>query len=166
MSCTGWFKRPWVHIRHKSRDWMTLITIIHCSRENFWPWNWGSTCKSDGSKSKNLKLCHYTSRRRLRAGEVKLLLFLDIGTRWGWVVSVTPRPRFSPGERTPGTHCTGDWVGPRAGLDTESRGKILSPLSRIEPRSIGRPVRSQTLYWLSYPAQCNKSTYGFRYETC
>jgi hypothetical protein len=23
------------------------------------------------------------------------------------VVSVTPRPRFSPGERTPGTHCTG-----------------------------------------------------------
>jgi hypothetical protein len=30
-----------------------------------------------------------------------------------------------PGERTPGTHCTGDWVGPRAGLDTEVRGKIL-----------------------------------------
>jgi hypothetical protein len=33
-----------------------------------------------------------------------------------------------PGERTPGTHCTGGWVGPRAGLDTEARGKI-------EPRS-------------------------------
>jgi hypothetical protein len=30
-----------------------------------------------------------------------------------------------PGERTPGTHFTGDWVGPRAGLDTEVRGKIL-----------------------------------------
>jgi hypothetical protein len=29
------------------------------------------------------------------------------------------------GERTPGTHCTGGWVGPRAGLDTEDRGKIL-----------------------------------------
>jgi hypothetical protein len=29
------------------------------------------------------------------------------------------------GERTPGTHCTGGWVGPRAGLDTEARGKIL-----------------------------------------
>jgi hypothetical protein len=26
------------------------------------------------------------------------------------------------------------------------------PLPRIEPRSPGRPVRSQTLYWLSYPA--------------
>jgi hypothetical protein len=43
----------------------------------------------------------------------------------GWEVSVTPRPRFIPGERTPGTHCTGGWVGPRAGLDTEVRGKIL-----------------------------------------
>jgi hypothetical protein len=62
------------------------------------------------------------------------------------VVSVTPRPRFIPGERTPSTHCTGGWVGPRAGLDTEARGKILSPLPGTEPRSHGRPVRSQTLY--------------------
>jgi hypothetical protein len=29
--------------------------------------------------------------------------------------------------RAPGTHCTGGWVGPRAGLDTEARGKILCP---------------------------------------
>jgi hypothetical protein len=48
-------------------------------------------------------------------------------------------------EMTLGTHCTGDWVGPRAGLDTEVRGKILLPLSGIESRSPGRPVRSQTL---------------------
>jgi hypothetical protein len=65
----------------------------------------------------------------------------------GWVVSVTPRPRFSPGERTPGTHCTGDWVGPREVPDTEARGKILSPLPGTEPRSPGRPARSQILYW-------------------
>jgi hypothetical protein len=52
-------------------------------------------------------------------------------SRWGWVVSVTPRPRFSSGERTTSTHCTGGWVGPRAGLDTEVRGKILSPLPEI-----------------------------------
>jgi hypothetical protein len=50
-----------------------------------------------------------------------------------------------PGERTPGTHWTGRWVGPRAGLDIEVRGKILLPLQVIEPRSPGRPVRSQTL---------------------
>jgi hypothetical protein len=41
------------------------------------------------------------------------------------VVSITPRPRFTPGERAPGTHCTGGWVGPRAGLHAEVRGKIL-----------------------------------------
>jgi hypothetical protein len=51
-----------------------------------------------------------------------------------------------PGERTPGTHWTGGWVDPRAGLDTEARGKILFPLPGIEPRSPGRPADSQTLY--------------------
>jgi hypothetical protein len=42
------------------------------------------------------------------------------------VVTVTPQPRFTPRERTPspGTHCTEDWVGCRASLDTEVRGKI------------------------------------------
>jgi hypothetical protein len=40
------------------------------------------------------------------------------GQRHAW-------PRFTPGERTPGTHCTGGWVGPRAGLDTEATGRIL-----------------------------------------
>jgi hypothetical protein len=56
------------------------------------------------------------------------------------------RPRFSPRERTPGTHFTGGWVGPRAGLDTEVREKIISPLPGIELRSPGRLVRRQTLY--------------------
>jgi hypothetical protein len=32
-----------------------------------------------------------------------------------------------PGERTPGTHCTGGWVDLIAGMDTEVRGKILYP---------------------------------------
>jgi hypothetical protein len=32
-----------------------------------------------------------------------------------------------PGERIPGTHCTGGWVDFRAGPDTEVRGKILCP---------------------------------------
>jgi hypothetical protein len=34
---------------------------------------------------------------------------------------------FTSGERTPGSHFTGSWVGPRADLDTEVRGKILCP---------------------------------------
>jgi hypothetical protein len=47
-----------------------------------------------------------------------------------------------PGERTPGTHCTGGWMGPRAGLDTEARRKILLPLPGIEPPSPGQQVRN------------------------
>jgi hypothetical protein len=72
------------------------------------------------------------------------LLILDLDTRWGWEVSVTSRPYFRPGKRTLGTHCTGGWVGPRAGLDTKTRGKILSPMQRIDPQSSGRPAHSQT----------------------
>jgi hypothetical protein len=48
-----------------------------------------------------------------------------------------------PLERTPGTHCTGDWVGPRAGLDAEARKKILYLCRGL---NLGCPVRSQTLY--------------------
>jgi hypothetical protein len=44
----------------------------------------------------------------------------------GWVVSATPRPRFIPGERFPGTHCTGGWVDLRAGLNTEVRRKSFA----------------------------------------
>jgi hypothetical protein len=93
-----------------------------------------------------IKLSHYMPRRRLSS--------YSFSTRWGWVVSVTPRPRFSPGERTPGTHRTGGWVGPTAGLNTEATGKILSPLPGIEPWSPGGPARNQTLYWLSYSPYC------------
>jgi hypothetical protein len=65
------------------------------------------------------------------------------------VVSITPCPHFTPGERTPGTHCTGGWVDPRAGLDAEARWKILWLCQGSNP---SHPVRSQTLYWLSYPS--------------
>jgi hypothetical protein len=59
-------------------------------------------------------------------------------------------------------------VDPRAGLDTEARGKILSPLPGIEHRSPGRPARNQTLYYLSYPDSYNyidKCRYEIQEET-
>jgi hypothetical protein len=65
------------------------------------------------------------------------------GSEWS---ASRPGRAFNPRERTPGTHWTGGWVGPRAGLDTESRGKILCPRRGSNP---GRPARSQTLYCLS-----------------
>jgi hypothetical protein len=42
-----------------------------------------------------------------------------------------------PWKRTPGTHCTGGWVGLGAGLDTEVRGKILCP---CQGSNLDRPV--------------------------
>jgi hypothetical protein len=57
------------------------------------------------------------------------------------VASVTPRPRFTSGERTPGTHCTRGLVDLRAGLDAEATGKILCLCPGSNPV---RPVCSQT----------------------
>jgi hypothetical protein len=50
-----------------------------------------------------------------------------------------PGRALPPGELITGTNWIGGWVGPRAGLDTEDRGKILLPLLGIEPPSPVRP---------------------------
>jgi hypothetical protein len=80
-----------------------------------------------------------------------------------WLAS-RPGRALPQGKRPPGTHWTGGWVGPRAGLDAEARGKILclcrgskpSPLeanAEIMPanRPKPRPFRSClfTSSWLS-----------------
>jgi hypothetical protein len=54
------------------------------------------------------------------------------GVEWS-----APRPAaLWPGERTTGIYCTGGWVGLRAGLDTEVRGKIFAPAE--DPTPIAR----------------------------
>jgi hypothetical protein len=55
-----------------------------------------------------------------------------------------PAALYRRGKDLPGTHWRGGWVGPRAGLETEFREKILLPLPGIETSSPGHPVRSQT----------------------
>ena len=72
---------------------------------------------------KKIKWSRYRPGVAQRVGRGIALLFHDRGTRRGWVVSSTPRPSFTPGKE-PGTHFTGGWVGPRAGLDGR---KISSP---------------------------------------
>jgi hypothetical protein len=81
----------------------------------------------------------YTPCRRLGEMIYSSYSFLTSALDKGWVVSVTPRPRFSPRERTPVPIV--QEAGPRAGLDTGAREKILLFLPGIEPRSPGRPVR-------------------------
>jgi hypothetical protein len=44
--------------------------------------------------------------------EVKLLLVLELDTRWGEQTASTPRPRVAPGEATQWIR---GWVGPRQG---------------------------------------------------
>jgi hypothetical protein len=72
----------------------------------------------------------------------------DLGTRWKWVVSFTPRP-FHPRRKSAGTHWIGGWVGPKTGLDDVEKSEI-SPLPGLELRTLGRPARSLSLYRLSY----------------
>jgi hypothetical protein len=47
-----------------------------------------------------------------------------------------------PGERAPGTHWIGDWVGPRTCLDVKKKFLFLPGL---ELRPLCRPARSQSL---------------------
>jgi hypothetical protein len=58
--------------------------------------------------------------------------------------------RFTPRERTPGTHWIGDWVGPRAGLDDMEK-RRFSTLPALELRPHWRPARIQSLCQLRCP---------------
>jgi len=90
-----------------------------------------------------LRLC--TGRTAHRGSRGIALLLLDHGTRRGWGVSVTPRPLFTPGKNpvplvqeagcAPGLVWTGE--------------ENLTPTGIRFP---DRPARSQSLYWLRYPA--------------
>jgi hypothetical protein len=92
---------------------------------------------------------HEDAWRERRYRSYSFLTTTLYGVEWS---ASRPSRALAPGKGPSGTHWTGGWVGLRAGLDTEVRGKILSPLPGIETRSYCRPACSQTLYWLSYPA--------------
>jgi hypothetical protein len=58
--------------------------------------------------------------------------------------------RLTLGERAPGTHWIGGWVGPGAGLDNVEKRKFLI-LPGLELRTLGGPARSKLVYRLRYP---------------
>jgi len=69
--------------------------------------------KSAKIKTKQICPCAEPSTtpwRRMGSGGIAPF-FLNVGTRWKWVVS------FTPGERAPGVHRIGGWVDPRIALD-------------------------------------------------
>jgi hypothetical protein len=55
---------------------------------------------------------------------------------------------FTPEETAPGTHWIGGWVGASVGLHAVEESKISCSCRESNP---GRPVRSSSLCWLSYP---------------
>jgi hypothetical protein len=106
----------------------------------------GPTFYSKGKKVKQSA----TLRWRLVGEEIYLLLILDLVTKWGLVVSVTPRPRFAPGKGPPVPIVQeAGWASKP--VWTQRLEEKYFTLPGIEPRSPGRPVPGQTLYWLSYP---------------
>jgi hypothetical protein len=118
---------------------LTLWTLVGCYRR------FGATYAYDGvirssetfvsthmTKIKNkavpiLAMVALVGERRY-SSYLFLISVLDEGE---WSASSPGRPL--PGERTPGTHCTGGCVGLRAGLNTEVRGKILCPSRGSNP---------------------------------
>jgi hypothetical protein len=65
--------------------------------------------------------------------------------------------RFTPGERAPGTHWIGGWVGPRPGLNDVEKRKFLT-LPGLELRPLSPPARSQSLYRLRFNKAVHNST--------
>jgi hypothetical protein len=53
------------------------------------------------NKKNKAKQSRYTPWWRFEGEKVYLLLIVELGIRWGWLVSVTPRPRFGPGKGPP-----------------------------------------------------------------
>jgi hypothetical protein len=112
------------------------------------------------SKGHDLKLSRYTPWRRLWGEEVQLLI-LNLGTRWGEWSASRPGRALLPGK---GPRCPGGWEGPRTGLDAEARRKILCLCRGGSNPSCS--VRSQTLYWLSYPGSKGTWLHGIKLTLC
>jgi hypothetical protein len=74
--------------------------------------------------------------------------------------SASRHGRFTAGERAPGTHWIGGWVGPRAGLDDMEKWKFF-PSSRLKLRPLGLPARRKPLYRLSYPGSVFKRKFNW-----
>jgi hypothetical protein len=101
-----------------------------------------------------VKWPRYRSGVAQRVGRGIALLFYDLGTRRGWVVSVTPWPYFTHGKDPVPILQEAGWA----------PGSVWTGAEKLAPtgiRSPDRPARCQSLYRLSYPLKCR-----YNYEMC
>jgi hypothetical protein len=89
-----------------------------------------------------VKMSRYTPCRRQGGEEILLIFILYLGTRWGWVVSVTLRPRFTFGKG--GRSGGQSWCGHRGyrknplllpGIEAQSLSSLSSPPQTSAQRS-------------------------------
>jgi hypothetical protein len=93
------------------------------------------------------KLSRYTPHSRLEERRYSSYSFPTLALDKGDWSSSRP-DRALPGERTPGTHCTGGWVSPRAGLDAVDTGKFLCLCRGSNPdRPVVQPVVRHCSDW-------------------
>jgi hypothetical protein len=89
----------------------------------------------------SLRPCALTEHHTMKAywgnGGIALRI-LDLGIRWRWVISFTPRPLYPQG-KSPWYPLRRNWVGPRTGLNAVVRRIISSPYRDSNPPII-RPV--------------------------
>ena len=104
-----------------------------------------SACASHiiGNKKK-VKWSRYRPGVAQKVGRGIALLFHDRGTRRGWVVSSTPRPRFTPGKDPVPILQEAGWAPGPVWMGGKSR-----PHRDSMPDG---PARSESLYRPSYPA--------------
>jgi hypothetical protein len=103
----------------------------------------GYTIDRPTAKTMKVALEQATIAQRGSSDNTSTLSLISALDGGGWF-NATPR-LLQPRERIPGTHCTGGWVGPRAGLNGSEN------LASTDFRSRDRPARSESLYRLSYP---------------
>jgi len=134
-----WFRKLYIFIAFTSQH---RIIMGLCPEQNV------TTSSVKWTLVPALRLC--TGRTAHRGSRGIAILFLDNGTRRG--------QRHASAaiylREIPGTHCTGSWVGPRAGLDSCGKSRPTGI------RSPDHPAHSQSLYRLRYPAHLFTNFYN------
>ena len=126
----------------------SFVVQIYILPNKYVPKTWIQKSKVKCTLVQTLRLC--TGRTAYRASRGIALPFHDHGTKRGWGVSVTPWPLFIPGKDPVPIVQEAGWA----------PGPVWTGAENLVPtgtRSPDRPARSQSLYWLRYPALVRKS---------